>query len=174
MATAASTPLPPCLRMAAPTSEARCCAVTTMPERPSTASGDAASLAGPSRAEAVRASKATITPVITRLRGPSASFKQPSMAGDGGCPPPCYPCPMPELEAANDPGDERLIEPLSLARRHRQAGQMAEAEIAYLRVLERQPDHAEALHFVGFFAHQAGRHEEGPALIGPALAAAPG
>jgi predicted O-linked N-acetylglucosamine transferase (SPINDLY family) len=46
-----------------------------------------------------------------------------------------------------------------LALQHHQAARLAEAEGLYRRILAVQPNHAEALHFLGVIAHQVGRHD---------------
>ncbi|MDX8456131.1 sulfotransferase [Mesorhizobium sp. VK9D] len=46
-----------------------------------------------------------------------------------------------------------------------QAGRRQEAEALYRQVLEQQPNHAAALHFLGLLLHQTGRSEEGLELI---------
>ncbi|MEW6634411.1 MAG: sulfotransferase [Pseudomonadota bacterium] len=46
-----------------------------------------------------------------------------------------------------------------------QAGRRQEAEGLYRQVLERQPNHAGALHFLGLLLHQTGRSDEGLGLI---------
>ncbi|MEE8428573.1 MAG: tetratricopeptide repeat protein, partial [Gammaproteobacteria bacterium] len=49
---------------------------------------------------------------------------------------------------------------LNTAQGHHQAGRLAQAEAIYRRILERQPDHADALQLLGMAAHQQGRHAE--------------
>jgi predicted O-linked N-acetylglucosamine transferase (SPINDLY family) len=49
------------------------------------------------------------------------------------------------------------------------AGNMPEAERAYLQVLAAAPDHFDARHRLGILRHQQGRHAEAVALIGAAL-----
>jgi len=46
-----------------------------------------------------------------------------------------------------------------IAVQHHQAGRLAEAEALYRRILAAQPNHADALHFLGVIAHQIGRHD---------------
>jgi predicted O-linked N-acetylglucosamine transferase (SPINDLY family) len=55
-----------------------------------------------------------------------------------------------------------------------QAGRLGEAERLYREVLRRQPRHADALHFLGLVAFQAGHPQAGVDLIAQAVAAAPG
>ena len=58
--------------------------------------------------------------------------------------------------------------PLSFddAVRLHQEGKSAEAEEVYRPILQREPDHAGALHLLGVVRHQRGRHEEALGLIG--------
>ncbi|MEA2708106.1 MAG: hypothetical protein QOF78_707, partial [Phycisphaerales bacterium] len=49
----------------------------------------------------------------------------------------------------------------------------AQAEAMYREVLQRHPDHPDALHLLGVAAHQQGRHEEACALIRRAIARNP-
>ena len=53
---------------------------------------------------------------------------------------------------------------------HHRAGRLEQAEPIYRRVLEIDPGHAEALHFLGVIAHQRGRHDEAVRLIREAIA----
>jgi predicted O-linked N-acetylglucosamine transferase (SPINDLY family) len=62
---------------------------------------------------------------------------------------------------------------LQVALGHHQAGRLAEAEALYRQVLDRAPDHPDALHFLGVLAGQAGRPDRAIALIGRAIAAQP-
>ena len=50
-----------------------------------------------------------------------------------------------------------------------QAGQLAEAEVCYRRVLAAQPNHADALHLLGVVAHQLGRSDLAVELIRQAI-----
>jgi predicted O-linked N-acetylglucosamine transferase (SPINDLY family) len=54
------------------------------------------------------------------------------------------------------------------------AGRLAEAEAAYRRILALEPNHAEALHYLGVIAHQSGRNEIAAELIREALKRDPG
>lgn len=62
---------------------------------------------------------------------------------------------------------------LATALAHLRAGRRAEAERLYRGVLESSPDDADALHYLGVIAHQAGRHDRACALIGRAAALRP-
>ncbi|MBI1778064.1 MAG: tetratricopeptide repeat protein [Proteobacteria bacterium] len=77
---------------------------------------------------------------------------------------------MAELRAANDAGDQTLIDALTQARAHYQAGHAAAAEQGYRQILETHPNQPEALHLLGYLAYQAGRHEAAIELIGRAVA----
>lgn len=54
------------------------------------------------------------------------------------------------------------------------AGMLAEAAPFYGRILDRQPDHRDALHFLGVLSHQQGDDERAVALISRALASGDG
>jgi protein O-GlcNAc transferase len=54
-----------------------------------------------------------------------------------------------------------------------QGGQLAEAEALYRGILEREPDHPEALHLLGVAAHQRGQNERAVELIARAIALDP-
>src|SRR5262249_23282001 len=50
------------------------------------------------------------------------------------------------------------------------AGMLAEAAPFYNQVLDREPDHGDALHFLGVLSHQQGNNEAAVALMRRALA----
>src|ERR1700739_4580404 len=52
---------------------------------------------------------------------------------------------------------------------HHRAGRLDRAQALYRRVLEKDPDHAEALHLLGVVAYQRGDAASGIALIERAL-----
>ena len=52
-----------------------------------------------------------------------------------------------------------IPEALQIALQNHQAGRLAEAEALYRQILAVQPNHADALHFLGVIANQAGRHD---------------
>ncbi len=58
---------------------------------------------------------------------------------------------------------------LRAAIQHHQAGRLQQAEQIYRRVLEVQPNNADALQLLGLMAHQVGRHETAIRLIGKAI-----
>jgi protein O-GlcNAc transferase len=54
-----------------------------------------------------------------------------------------------------------------------QAGRRDRAEALYRKVLQRVPDHADALHLLGLIAHERGRHRRAIQLIQRAIAIVP-
>jgi protein O-GlcNAc transferase len=74
------------------------------------------------------------------------------------------------MQAANS---SRVRELLSAALRLHQSGRLTEAKQLYTQILESEPRHADALHFLGVLAHQSGRHDEAVLLIGKAIAQSP-
>jgi protein O-GlcNAc transferase len=54
-----------------------------------------------------------------------------------------------------------------------QAGRLPEAEALYRQVLQAEPNHPEALHYLGLLAHQVGKSEAAVELIRKALACRP-
>lgn len=62
-----------------------------------------------------------------------------------------------------------IADTFTLAKRHHQAGRLADAQRLYREVLARQPRHAGALHLLGVVAHQSGRPDTAIDLIGRAL-----
>lgn len=78
------------------------------------------------------------------------------------------------------PGDPNGVRRVAAAARdfqagfaHDQAGRRDRAEALYRKVLQKVPDHADALHLLGVIAHQRGRHKRAIELIERALAALP-
>jgi predicted O-linked N-acetylglucosamine transferase (SPINDLY family) len=57
---------------------------------------------------------------------------------------------------------------LAMAIRHRQAGRLAAAEQICRRILQAEPDHADALHLLGLLAHQLGRYAAAVDYLGRA------
>jgi len=57
---------------------------------------------------------------------------------------------------------------------HHQAGRLGRAEALYRRALEKDPDHADALHLLGVVAYQCGKIGPAIRLIERALPALPG
>jgi hypothetical protein len=66
------------------------------------------------------------------------------------------------------PGVQEMF---AAALRHHQAGHLSEAERLYRQVLLADSHHADALHFLGVLAHQAGRNEAAVDMIGKASSA---
>lgn len=62
---------------------------------------------------------------------------------------------------------------LHAAHAHDQAGRRDRAEALYRKVLQKIPDHPDALHLLGVIAHQRGRQERAVQLIERALAIMP-
>jgi tetratricopeptide (TPR) repeat protein len=56
------------------------------------------------------------------------------------------------------------------ARRHHQAGRLADAELLYRKILAAEPRHAGGLHLLGAIAHQTGREAAAAALMEQAIA----
>jgi protein O-GlcNAc transferase len=65
------------------------------------------------------------------------------------------------------PGIQQVF---AAAMAHHQAGRLNEAERLYLQILQADPHHADALHFLGVVAHQTGRNDSAVDLIGRAIA----
>jgi predicted O-linked N-acetylglucosamine transferase (SPINDLY family) len=59
-------------------------------------------------------------------------------------------------------------EAFKVAFSHHQAGKLREAEAIYRRILEREPDHVDAMHLLGLVAYQVGRYDMAIQLIGRA------
>src|SRR6267154_2242777 len=64
-------------------------------------------------------------------------------------------------------------EAFQAAMRHHQAGQLADAERLYARVLAAEPGHLQALALSGALAHMAGRNDQAVELFGRAMAVNP-
>ena len=56
------------------------------------------------------------------------------------------------------------------ALRHHQTGRLEEAERLYRQILQADPNHADALHFLGVIAHQRGRNQAALELLNAAIA----
>jgi len=67
-----------------------------------------------------------------------------------------------------------LPEALSIAVQLQRAGHLDEAETVYGRILEIEPDHPDALHFLGVLFHQRGRGDAAVELIEKSIALQPG
>jgi tetratricopeptide (TPR) repeat protein len=66
-----------------------------------------------------------------------------------------------------------LVEVLSLAVQHHRAGNLREAELAYLQILKADPRYADAHHLLGVVAYQTGRFDEAIASISRAVSLSP-
>jgi protein O-GlcNAc transferase len=65
------------------------------------------------------------------------------------------------------PGTQAVF---ATALRHHQTGRLDEAERLYRQILQADPHHADALHFLGVIAHQRGRNEVALELLNAAIA----
>src|SRR6516162_4354363 len=81
------------------------------------------------------------------------------------------------MTSANDRQDPRraseVFRDFQTAYAHDRAGQRDRAEALYRKVLQKAPDHADALHLLGLIAHERGRHQRAIRLIEQALAILP-
>ena len=68
----------------------------------------------------------------------------------------------------------RISHRLPLALSHHQNGRLREAEKLYHQILRTEPEHADALHYLGLIAHQRGRSETAVGLITRAIEKEPG
>jgi tetratricopeptide (TPR) repeat protein len=66
-----------------------------------------------------------------------------------------------------------MEDPLNLAVRQHQLGQLQQAARMYQAILARNPDHPDALHLLGVVAHQLGQNQQAVQLIGRAIALRP-
>ena len=64
--------------------------------------------------------------------------------------------------------DMRAILDAALAKH--QSGALVQARALYTRILERNPEHADALHFLGLIAHETGQQAAAAELIRKAIA----
>jgi len=76
-----------------------------------------------------------------------------------------------ELSSLNPPKKNSPLtsEILQNGLAHHQAGRLQEAEAIYQSILQEQPQHPDALHFLGVIAHQVGKHEIAVNLIENAI-----
>jgi protein O-GlcNAc transferase len=66
-----------------------------------------------------------------------------------------------------------VAQDLQTAIQHHQAGRLSEAQSLYQKILQVEPHHAIALHFLGVIAHQTGKHSAAAELISHAIEMAP-
>ncbi len=76
-------------------------------------------------------------------------------------------------ESPDAPPAVSIAEALSLARRHRKAGRMAEAVNVYKRILRARPDTVEALYPLGAIARRNGENELAVDILGKVIARQP-
>ena len=69
-----------------------------------------------------------------------------------------FSCYLGACERRLSPGIDRHLDS---AMDHHRAQRYADAEAGYRQALVRQPDHLEAMHFLGLLLHQTNRHAEG-------------
>jgi tetratricopeptide (TPR) repeat protein len=73
------------------------------------------------------------------------------------------------MTSSNDRQDPRraseVFHDFQSAYAHDRAGRRDRAEVLYRRVLQKAPDHADALHLLGLIAHERGRHQRAIQLI---------
>ncbi len=75
-----------------------------------------------------------------------------------------------DMVGNNDPQHEML----AAALRHHRSGELPQAERLYRKILQQTPDHAEALHLLGYLAMQLGNLQAATDLIGRAVSLRPG
>ncbi|GEM_PF-1050280 len=73
---------------------------------------------------------------------------------------------MRRIDSGNSSALQKAVE-------YHRAGQLQEAEAIYRKILESQPNHADALHLLGGIAHQTGKHDAAASLIRQAIRNAP-
>ena len=62
-----------------------------------------------------------------------------------------------------------IVEALTIAIQHQQAGRLDQAEDIYRQILVFDPNQIDALHLLGLLSHQMGKSDEGIALIQRAI-----
>src|SRR5258706_14610822 len=70
-------------------------------------------------------------------------------------------------------GDWSVSKAIQAALEHHQAGRLPQAEALYRQILRLAPHHADALHYLGVIASQAGKHEIAIEFIYKAISANP-
>ena len=80
------------------------------------------------------------------------------------------PIPTPAPAGAPTSSWGGIADQLATALRHHQAGQLAEAESHYRKILAIDQNHIDSLHLLGVIAHQVGRNDFALELIGKAIA----
>src|SRR5260370_41647881 len=79
----------------------------------------------------------------------------------------------PRVFLINGSNMQDIARTLNDALAHHQAGRLAEAKVLYERILQVQPKHADALHFMGLLACQLMQRDAGIALIRESIAVFP-
>ena len=80
---------------------------------------------------------------------------------------------MSSTDPSSDQQTLSLQQALELALQHHTAGDLAKAEKIYQKILETDPNQAEALHLLGVIAHQKGNNDIAVDLITKALSVKP-
>ncbi|NTV46949.1 MAG: tetratricopeptide repeat protein [Chlorobiales bacterium] len=62
-----------------------------------------------------------------------------------------------------------ISDAFQMAMAHHQRGELSQAEALYRHILQQEPNHADALHFLGVLAHQVEQHEAAVSLINQAI-----
>ena len=62
---------------------------------------------------------------------------------------------------------------IQIALKHQQAGRFVQAEALYRQILQIEPHHPDALHFLGIIAHETGRNQIAVELIGKVISLNP-
>lgn len=73
------------------------------------------------------------------------------------------------LAASKRAESASIARSVQTALEHHQAGRLPQAEAIYQQILQAEPNHPGALHFLGVIAHQVGKNEVAVELIGNAL-----
>ena len=82
--------------------------------------------------------------------------------------------PYEKVQAARArPVDPSIPKAIQTALEHHQAGRLSQAEAIFQQILQAEPDHADALHFLGVIAFQSGKKEIAVELISKAIRANP-
>jgi len=83
------------------------------------------------------------------------------------------PMPFAPRAMSAKPQSRTIADAVRIALEHHQAGRLPEAERTYQRILDVDPNNADALHLLGVIAHQLGKNELAVQLIDKALTGRP-